>query len=150
MKKSFLPSLKIKRQHPEIEIPKYQTSGAAGMDLRAFLAEDLLMKPNTVYAVPTGLFIEIPSKYEGQIRSRSGLSLRGIVVANSPGTIDSDYRGEIKILLKNSTDTEFVLTNGQRIAQLVIAPALQMQIEEVEFLSETERGEGGLGSTGTK
>lgn len=125
------------------------TPGAAGMDVVASVVEDLVLAPGARSAVPTGLALAIPQGYEVQVRARSGLALRhGISVINAPGTIDSDYRGELKILLANLGGETFVVRRGERIAQLVVAPVVQAAIREVATLDETERGDGGFGSTG--
>lgn len=131
-------------------MPAYETVNSAGMDLRAYLPDgELVIKPMQRILVPTGLFMEIPVGYEGQVRPRSGLAIKsGITVLNSPGTIDADYRGEVKVILINLSDTEFVIKSGDRIAQLVIARHEQMEVVEVQALSETERGAGGFGHTG--
>ena len=131
-------------------MPAYETVNSAGMDLRAYLPEgELVIKPMQRALVPTGLFMEIPVGYEGQVRPRSGLAIKsGITVLNSPGTIDADYRGEVKVILINLSDVDFVIKSGDRIAQLVIAKHEQMDVVEVETLSETERGAGGFGHTG--
>jgi len=131
-------------------MPAYETVNSAGMDLRAYLPDgELVIKPMQRALVPTGLFMEIPVGYEGQVRPRSGLAIKsGITVLNSPGTIDADYRGEVKVILINLSDTDFVIKSGDRIAQLVIAKHEQMEVVEVETLSETERGAGGFGHTG--
>ena len=131
-------------------IPAYETVNSAGMDLRAYLPDgELVIKPMQRALVPTGLFMEIPVGYEGQVRPRSGLAIKsGITVLNSPGTIDADYRGEVKVILINLSDTDFVIKSGDRIAQLVIAKHEQMEVVEVQTLSETERGAGGFGHTG--
>ena len=131
-------------------MPAYETVNSAGMDLRAYLPDgELVIKPMERALVPTGLFMEIPVGYEGQVRPRSGLAIKsGITVLNSPGTIDADYRGEVKVILINLSDTDFVIKSGDRIAQLVIAKHEQMEVVEVETLSETERGAGGFGHTG--
>ncbi len=129
--------------------PQYQTQLSAGADLRAFLSAPLLLQPLQRVLVPTGLFIELPTGYEAQIRPRSGLALTyGITVLNSPGTIDADYRGELKVLLINLSDEVFTIQNGDRIAQIIIATHEQAQWLEVKQLSTTERGAGGYGSTG--
>lgn len=133
-------------EHP---LPHYQTDGAAGMDLRASLTEALTLKPLERVLVPTGLYIELPQGLEAQIRPRSGLAFKhGITVLNSPGTIDADYRGELKVLLVNLSAESFVVQNGERIAQLVITTYVRANWEEVKELSVTERNEGGFGSTG--
>lgn len=131
-------------------MPAYETVNSAGMDLRAYLPDgELVIKPMQRALVPTGLFMEIPVGYEGQVRPRSGLAIKsGITVLNSPGTIDADYRGEVKVILINLSDTDFVIKSGDRIAQLVIAKHEQMEVVEVETLSETDRGAGGFGHTG--
>ncbi|WP_311526003.1 dUTP diphosphatase [uncultured Parvimonas sp.] len=131
------------------ENPSYATKGASGFDLRANLDEDLIIKPFERLAVPTGLFIEIPMGYEGQIRARSGMSLKhGITMANGVGTIDSDYRGEIKVLIVNISDKEYVIKNNDRIAQMIIAKYEKVDFKLVEELSDTDRDEGGFGHTG--
>ena len=134
------------------ELPAYETACSAGMDLRAYLPDGaILLKPLQRALVPTGLFMEIPNGYEGQVRPRSGLAIKnGISVLNSPGTIDADYRGEIKIILVNLSDNNFVINSGERIAQIVFAKCEQMEVVNVETLSETERGTGGFGHTGIK
>ena len=131
-------------------LPAYETSSSAGMDLRAYLPEGpITLKPMQRTLVPTGLFMEIPEGYEGQVRPRSGLAIKhGITVLNTPGTIDADYRGEVKIILINLSDTDFVINSGERVAQIVFAKCEQMEVVNVETLSETERGEGGFGHTG--
>jgi len=131
-------------------LPEYQTELSAGMDLRAFLPDGgVSIKPLQRVLVPTGLYIELPKGFEAQIRPRSGLALKhGITVLNSPGTIDADYRGEIKILLVNLSDTEFVINDGERVAQMIIAKHEQASWGEVEELTETSRGAGGYGHTG--
>lgn len=131
------------------EIPKYATDGASGFDLTANLDEDLVIKPLERIAVPTGVFLEIPFGYEGQIRARSGMSLKhGICMANGVGTIDSDYRGEIKVLLVNISDKEYVIKNNDRIAQMIISKYEKVNFNLVENLSDTERNDGGFGHTG--
>lgn len=131
------------------ELPAYQTKGAAGLDLRANLDEPINLKPMKRILVPTGLFMELPHGYEAQIRPRSGLAFKhGITVLNSPGTIDADYRGEIKILLVNLSDETFLIESGERIAQMVIAKHEQIDWELVENLEDSERSAGGFGSTG--
>lgn len=133
-------------QHP---LPRYETTGAAGLDLRANLTSDIILLPLERALIPTGLFIELPLGYEAQVRPRSGLALKkGITVLNAPGTIDADYRGEIGVILVNLSNEAFTVSNGERIAQLVIARHEQAQWIEVEVLSETNRGAGGFGSTG--
>lgn len=129
--------------------PSYQSSGSSGMDVRAHLSESLVIKPGRSVLVPTGLYLEIPSGYEVQVRSRSGLALKnGIMVLNSPGTIDSDYRGEIKVILMNLSSEDFVINNNDRIAQLVFSRYEKAELVLSDQLEETERGSGGFGSTG--
>lgn len=133
-------------EHP---LPAYETAASAGMDLRANLPETLVLKPMERKLVPSGLFIELPLGFEAQIRPRSGLALKhGISILNSPGTIDADYRGEIKILLINFSDSDFEINNGDRIAQMIISRHEQVSWQEVEILTETVRGTGGYGHTG--
>ena len=131
-------------------LPAYETKNSAGMDLRAYLPEGpITIEPMQRALVPTGLYMEIPEGYEGQVRPRSGLAIKsGITVLNSPGTIDADYRGQVCIILINLSDKAFVINSGDRIAQLVIARCEQVETEQVEVLSETERGAGGFGHTG--
>ena len=132
-----------------VQAPAYQTEHAAGMDLHAAVSGDVSIEPGEVIAVPTGLRLEIPPGYEGQVRARSGLAAKhAIGVPNAPGTIDADYRGEVKVLLVNWGRAPFVVKRGERIAQLVIAPVVQAELVEVEELDATARGAGGFGSTG--
>jgi len=132
------------------ELPHYETVASAGMDLRANLSESRVLKPLERTIVGTGLFIELPIGYEAQVRPRSGLAAKkGITVLNAPGTIDADYRGEIGVILVNLSNEDFQINNGERIAQLVIAQYGRIEWDQVEVLSETARGEGGFGSTGT-
>ena len=133
------------------EIPAYETDGSAGMDLRANISESRVLKPLERSIVGTGLFIELPVGIEAQVRPRSGLAAKkGITVLNAPGTIDADYRGEIGVILVNLSNEDFTIENGERIAQLVIAKHDRAEWVEVQELSDTVRGEGGFGSTGTK
>lgn len=133
------------------ELPAYETPSSAGMDLRASLSEPIVLKPLERKLIPTGLFIELPVGYEAQIRPRSGLAIKkGITLLNTPGTIDADYRGEIKIILANISNEEFVVNDGERIAQMVIASHEQAEWIKVEELAVSDRGSGGFGSTGTK
>jgi dUTP pyrophosphatase len=135
-------------RHP---LPEYQTAHAAGLDVRANLAEPVTLKPLQRALIPTGLFLEIPVGYEMQVRPRSGLAYKhGIGLVNSPGTIDADYRGELKVLLVNLSDQEFVVQDGERIAQLVVARHETVQWQPTAALSETQRGAGGYGSTGVQ
>ena len=131
-------------------LPAYETQNSAGMDLRAYLLEGpITLEPMQRALVPTGLYMEIPEGYEGQVRPRSGLAIKiGITVLNSPGTIDADYRGQVCVILINLSYKAFVINSGDRIAQLVIARCEQAEVEQVEVLSETERGAGGFGHTG--
>lgn len=132
-------------------LPEYSTSESAGMDVRAFLAEPVTLKPLQRALIPTGLFIELPHGYECQIRPRSGLALKkGITVLNTPGTIDADYRGEIGVILINLSDTPFVVENGERICQMVINAYTHANWDKVNELEDTQRGEGGFGHTGIK
>ncbi|MFY8097101.1 MAG: dUTP diphosphatase [Flavobacterium sp.] len=135
-------------QHP---LPNYETIASAGMDLRANLKEPIILKPLERVLVKTGLFIELPLGFEAQVRPRSGLALKkGITVLNSPGTVDADYRGEIGVILVNLSNDDFVIENGERIAQLVVAKHERAEWMEVDQLNETSRGTGGFGSTGVK
>jgi dUTP pyrophosphatase len=137
-----------KSQH---ELPNYETIASAGMDLRANLSEPITLKSLERTIVKTGLFIELPIGYEAQVRPRSGLAAKkGITVLNSPGTVDADYRGEIGVILVNLSQEDFVIENGERIAQLIIAKHERAEWNQVQELSETSRGEGGFGSTGVK
>ncbi|MCK9412823.1 MAG: dUTP diphosphatase [Prolixibacteraceae bacterium] len=130
-------------------LPQYSTTQSAGMDLRADLAVPLVLRPMERMLIPTGLFIQLPDGYEAQVRPRSGLAIgKGVTVLNSPGTIDADYRGEIKIILINLSREEFIINNGERIAQMIISSYKKVDWDEVEFLDESERGEGGFGHTG--
>ncbi len=135
-------------KHP---LPSYETSQSAGMDLRADLNEPVVLKPGERKLLPTGLYIALPPGYEAQIRPRSGLAIKhGITLLNTPGTVDADYRGEIKIIMINLSQEEFVINDGDRIAQMVINKFEQIQWHPVDELDETERGAGGFGSTGKK
>ena len=139
----------IKKLDPSVELPTYKTSGASGMDLMAFIEEPINLKPQTSCLVPTGISVAFPNEFEIQIRPRSGLAAKNnISILNTPGTIDSDYRGEIKVILYNHGDSEFLISNKDRIAQIVLTPVIKMILEETESLVETVRGEGGFGSTG--
>ena len=131
------------------ELPEYSTQHAAGMDLRANLAEEIVLKPLERKLIPTGLFIELPVGFEAQVRPRSGLAIKkGITVLNSPGTIDADYRGEIQVILVNLSSEDFVIQHSERIAQMVIASHGTVEWDKVDFLEDTARGEGGFGHTG--
>lgn len=130
-------------------LPAYETSGSAGMDIRAFVESEISLKPFERKLVPTGLFLELPEGYEAQLRPRSGLAFKhGISLPNSPATIDSDYRGELKVALINLSNEEFIIKNGERIAQMIIARHEKAEWIAVQEISETTRGEGGFGSTG--
>ena len=138
----------MKRLHPDAVIPKAARRGDVAFDLYSVI--DYKLEPGERYAVPTGIAVEIPQGYEGQVRPRSGLAMRdGITVLNTPGTIDSGYRGEVKTIIMNHGTTPFKITKGMRISQLAIRPVPDVQFTEVDELSDTERGEGGFGSTGT-
>lgn len=135
----------------DLPLPAYETADSAGMDLRAALPKPAELKPGERMLVPTGLKMSLPRGYEAQIRPRSGLAYKhGITMLNTPGTIDSDYRGEVKLLAVNLGDEPFTITHGDRIAQMVIAPVVQAEIREVRTLDETVRGQGGFGSTGVE
>ena len=137
-----------KSDHP---LPNYETLESAGMDLRSNIKTDITLKPNQRAIVPTGIFIALPKGYEAQVRSRSGLAAKyGVTVLNSPGTIDADYRGEIGVILINFSENDFIIKNGDRIAQIVIAKHERAIWDECNDLSKTERGSGGFGSTGQK
>ena len=131
------------------QLPAYETASSAGMDLRAFVDADVVLKPFERHLIPTGLYIELPDGFEAQIRPRSGLAIKsGITVLNSPGTIDADYRGEIKVILINLSNDDFTIKSGDRICQMVIAKHEKVDFVEVEEINETERGAGGFGHTG--
>ena len=139
----------IKKLDPAVKLPEYKTSGASGMDLTAFIEKPVNVKSKTSSLIPTGLSVALLQDYEIQIRPRSGLAAKNnITVLNTPGTIDSDYRGEIKVIIYNHGNTDFIINNGDRIAQMVLSPVIKMELEETNDLPETIRGEGGFGSTG--
>ena len=139
----------IKKLNPSVQLPSYKTSGASGMDLMAFIEKPIELKPGKSCLVPTGLSVAFSEQYEIQIRPRSGLAVKNsITVLNTPGTIDSDYRGELKIILFNHGSENFMINNNDRIAQMVLTPIIKMELEEKNELPETIRGEGGFGSTG--
>ena len=139
----------IKKLDPKVAIPSYKTKGASGMDLMAFVNEKIVIKPQTSALIPTGLSVAFSEDYEIQIRPRSGLAAKNnISVLNTPGTIDSDYRGELKIIIFNHSEHDFVVNNNDRIAQMVLTPIAKMELEEANELPKTLRGEGGFGSTG--
>ena len=139
----------IKKLDSSIELPTYKTNGASGMDLMAFIKEPINLKSHSSCLVPTGISVAFSNEFEIQIRPRSGLAAKNnISVLNTPGTIDSDYRGEIKVILYNHGDDEFIINNKDRIAQMILTPVIKMNLEETDNLPETVRGEGGFGSTG--
>ena len=139
----------IKKLDSSVELPSYKTNGASGMDLMAWIDNPIILKPGTSCLVPTGISVAFPQEYEIQVRPRSGLAAKNnISVLNTPGTIDSDYRGEIKIILFNHGNEDFIINNKDRIAQMVLTPIIKMQLEETNELPDTNRGEGGFGSTG--
>ncbi len=139
----------IKKLSPKVKLPIYKTAGASGMDLMAFLKSDITVKPKSSSLIPTGLSLAFSDDYEIQIRPRSGLAVKNnISVLNTPGTIDSDYRGEIKVIIYNHGNEDFVIKNKDRIAQMILTPVIKMELQETEELPATVRGEGGFGSTG--
>ena len=139
----------IKKLDPAVKLPVYKTNGASGMDLIAFINKPINIKPKTSSLIPTGLSVSFSKDYEIQIRPRSGLAAKNnISVLNTPGTIDSDYRGEIKVILYNHGNNDFAINNGDRIAQMILAPVVKIELEETNNLPETIRGKGGFGSTG--
>jgi len=139
----------IKKLDPDVQLPEYKTSGASGVDLIAFIKEPINLEPKTSVLVPTGLSVAFPEDYEIQIRPRSGLAAKNnISVLNTPGTIDSDYRGEIKVIIYNHGNENFLINNGDRIAQMILAPVVKMEFEEKNDLPKSIRGKGGFGSTG--
>ena len=139
----------VKKLDPKVKLPSYKTKGSSGMDLMAFIKDPITIAPNTSNIVPTGISVAIENNFEIQIRPRSGLAAKSnISVLNTPGTIDSDYRGEIKVILFNHSNQEFVVNNNDRIAQMVLSPVIKVNFEEVDELPETFRGSGGFGSTG--
>jgi dUTP pyrophosphatase len=148
-----MPLIRFKRLHPErdhdIPLPRYMTAHAAGMDVCAAVQAEVALAPGRIALVPTGFAMSLPAGYEAQIRPRSGLAIRhGVTVVNAPGTIDSDYRGEVKVGLINLSDREYTIQRGERIAQMVIQQVCRLNLEVVEQLDETERDAGGFGSTG--
>ncbi len=139
----------IKKLDPDVQLPEYKTSGASGVDLIAFIKEPINLEPKTSVLIPTGLSVAFPEGYEIQIRPRSGLAAKNnISVLNTPGTIDSDYRGEIKVIIYNHGNENFSINNGDRIAQMILAPVVKMELEEKNDLPKSIRGKGGFGSTG--
>ena len=139
----------LKKLNPNVQLPVYKTSGASGVDLMAFLEEPIKLAPNSSCLIPTGLAVAFSEDYELQIRPRSGLAAKNsITVLNTPGTVDSDYRGEIKIILFNHGGKEFIINNKDRVAQMILTPVVKMKLQEIDDLPSTIRGEGGFGSTG--
>ena len=139
----------IKKLNPTVKLPKYETSGASGMDLTAFIEEAIDLKPKESFLIPTGLSVAFSEDFEIQIRPRSGLAAKNNISGlNTPGTIDSDYRGEIKVIIYNHGSENFLINNGDRIAQMILTPVLKMELEEVNNLPQSTRGKGGFGSTG--
>ena len=139
----------IKKLSPSVNLPSYKTNGASGMDLMAFIEKPINLEPGKSCLVPTGLSVAFPLEYEIQIRPRSGLAAKNnISILNTPGTIDSDYRGELKVILFNHSNENFIINNNDRIAQMVLVPILKIELEETNELPETVRGKGGFGSTG--
>ncbi|MDC3125300.1 dUTP diphosphatase [Candidatus Pelagibacter sp.] len=139
----------IKKLDPSVKTPIYKTDGASGMDLMAFISEPITLRPQSCHLIPTGISLAFSKNFEIQIRPRSGLAAKNnISVLNSPGTIDSDYRGEIKVIIYNHGIKDFIINNNDRIAQMILTPVVKIQLEETENLPETVRGEGGFGSTG--
>ena len=139
----------IKKLNPNVELPSYKTTGASGMDLMAFIVEPIKIAPNSSYLVPTGLSMAFSEDYEVQIRPRSGLAAKNsMTVLNTPGTIDSDYRGEIKIILFNHGKKDFLINNQDRVAQMILTPVVKIEFQETDNLPDTLRGESGFGSTG--
>ena len=146
-----MTKIQIKKLSNSVSTPKYETSGSSGMDVAAYIENNIIINPGEKALVSTGFSVAIPRGYEIQIRPRSGLAAKkNITVLNTPGTIDSDYRGEIKVILINLGKEKFVIENGERIAQMVVCPVVQAKLEEVNKLSDTKRGSGGFGSTDTK
>ena len=146
-----MTKIQIKKLSNEVLTPKYETPGSSGMDIAAYTEQDITINPGDKSIIPTGFSLSIPQGYEVQIRPRSGLGAKkSITVLNTPGTIDSDYRGEIKVILINLSKDKFIVKKGERIAQMIVCPVVQVQLEEVQELSATNRGAGGFGSTGAK
>jgi dUTP pyrophosphatase len=149
MNKVFLPIQRLPHAE-DLPLPAYATEGAAGMDLVAAVTNDLVIEPGKRVLVPTGLCVALPEGYEAQVRARSGLAAKhGLCVLNGPGTIDADYRGEVKVILANMGDEAFTITRGMRVAQMVVAPYTRVGLKEMAELPESDRGAGGFGSTGT-
>ena len=143
------PILRIRKKDERVELPAYESPGAVGLDLKAFIEADVTIPSMGRAKIPTGLYLEIPQGYEAQVRPRSGLAIRfGVTVLNAPGTIDPDYRGELEVILINLGAEAYTVKCGDRIAQMLISPVIRPELLEAEFLSDTERGSGGFGSTG--
>jgi len=141
----------IKRLSKEVTLPKYETDGSSGLDLAAFIDKNIEIKPGKSEIIPTGLAVAIPKNFEIQIRPRSGLAAKNqISVLNTPGTVDADYRGEIKVILINLSNKSFIVERGLRIAQMILCPVVKAKLREVDALEDTRRGSGGFGSTGVK
>ena len=139
----------VKKLNPNVELPKYKTEGSSGLDLMAFIDNPIKISPNTSALIPTGISVAISNDLEIQIRPRSGLAVKSsVTILNTPGTIDSDYRGEIKIILFNHGKEDFIIKNKDRVAQMILVPIIKIEFEEVDELPDTKRGEGGFGSTG--
>ena len=146
-----MTKIHIKKLSSSVSIPRYETPGSSGMDIAAHIKDNIIINPGEKALIPTGFSMAVPKGFEVQIRPRSGLAVKkNITVLNTPGTIDADYRGEIKVILINLGKEKFIIENGERIAQMVVCPVVQANLEEVSELSETERGSGGFGSTGSK
>jgi len=145
-----MTKIHIKKLSSSVSIPRYETPGSSGMDIAAHIKDNIIINPGEKALIPTGFSMAVPKGFEVQIRPRSGLAVKkNITVLNTPGTIDADYRGEIKVILINLGKEKFIIENGERIAQMVVCPVVQANLEEVKELSETHRGSGGFGSTGT-
>ena len=146
-----MTKIQIKKLSNDVLIPKYETPGSSGMDIAAYIEQEVTINPGDKALIPTGFSLSIPQGYEVQIRPRSGLAAKkSITVLNAPGTIDADYRGEVKVILINLGREKFSVKKGERIAQMIVCPVVQVQLEEVQELSATNRGAGGFGSTGAK
>ena len=146
-----MTKIQIKKLSNDVLIPKYETPGSSGMDIAAYIEQEITINSGDKVLIPTGFSLSIPQGYEVQIRPRSGLAAKkSITVLNTPGTIDADYRGEIKVILINLGKEKFIIRKGERIAQMVVCPVIQAQLEEVQELPATDRGAGGFGSTGAK
>ena len=149
MPTSVTVRIAVSPEAADLPLPRYETEHAAGLDLRAAVTEPLVLQPGERCAVPTGLFVAVPEGYEAQVRARSGLALKhGIALVNAPGTIDADYRGEVRVIMVNLGQEPFVINRGDRIAQLVVAPVARIEWESVAAVADTPRGSGGFGHTG--